>query len=286
MNDMDPSVREILVSFQVANLVGGAVVTHDTVGVICGTENLELVSISILLSLGHVIKLMVAEYTILTSSIKKGPREHYRGLIVLYWLLSFAVGLLISTITQDGIKHVTNITVSLGVIIVFVTIVAVYTKIIRRDHWVRQRLLFIRNSQLDHKHRKHICPKVYEELKYVPFIVMSYIVCTLPWTIRKIYDGLRARKSSNHLHYTTLLLFALGFYIPALVPIHMWKKLRSRKIEPSGEEVESNSQKEGSMLQFTSLHHRRSTLFCSGIQNAETEKLEWATVRGVCVMLA
>ena len=109
-NTIDYSLRQILASFQLANLVGIGVTTYETLISICGDESLELTSISILLVLGHIISLLVAEHTIIT---KKGSGERFEALILASWLLSITIGLLCGRLPLLEHRYVGNVVLSI-----------------------------------------------------------------------------------------------------------------------------------------------------------------------------
>ena len=233
INGIDYSLRQILISFQLANLVGGGVVTHDLLVTTCAGDDLELTTVSILLILGHIIMLLVAEYNITTSSSRKG----FEALIFAVWFLSITIDLLCGRLPQAEHRYVAYIILTISVFAVFVSVVLVYINVIRKNHWLRNYSEMARSRQVDTKHRKHLSPKVYEELKYMPLVYASYIVFTLPWTIQRLYEGLNATKPQMYVKFASLLIFTFGFYFPAFVPLHMWMKMRSRRVGPCECEV-------------------------------------------------
>ena len=236
---IDSSLREIFISFQIANLVGGALITHDALCSLCDSESVKLASISILLTLGHLAKLLAAEYTILTSSLKKGSSETFGGLIFTCWLLSVSVGLLKSNLPHEKYQNPAYVVFSCGVLATLVVIIFIYVKIIHKNQGARRRLIAIRTALLDRKHRKHTSPKSYEELKHVPFVFLSYIVFTSPWIVQKLYEGTTAMEPPHYVVFANLLLFALCFYIPSLGAINLCMKLKSGRVIPCDEEVEN-----------------------------------------------
>ena len=241
INSIDHSLRDILLSLQVANLVGGGVVIHDTLITLCkDVDNLELTSVSVLLTVGHITKLLVAEHTILASSIKKGSTERFGGLIFICWLLSATVGFLNSSLPKSKERRASNVIMSLGFFASFFTVSFIYIKYIKKNHWMRKHLIAIRRVQLDEKHRKHVSTNQYGELKYVPLIYIWYFIFTFPWITQALYEGVSGHRAPNHIRFATLLIFTFCFYFPACIPFHMWKLTRSRKIGPNAEE-EPNS---------------------------------------------
>ena len=174
----------------------------------------------------------------------------------------------------------------MGIITVFAVFVGVYTQVIQKDIGVRRRLLVVRKQQLDHKHHKHIFPNVYEELKYVPVVLISYIVFTLPWTTQKLYEGLTATSAPKNVKFTTLIVMGFSFYVPSLVPIHMWKKFRSRKVNPY-EDVDGSETENGSIC-LSSFLDRGATVFGTRRKPEviNGKRTEWAKVKGTCVKIA
>ena len=271
INRIDSSLREILVSFQVANLLGGALVTHDTIATLCVEDRLELTSISILLTVGHLTKLLAVEHTILTSSLKKGSGESFGGLIFTSWLLSVSVGVLNSSLPYEEYGQIAYVVFSFGVMGAFATVMVIYMKVIRKNHWFRRRLLVVRGVLLDRKHPKNISPKSYPELKYVPLIFISYIVFTMPWILQKIYEGATRRRSQEYLAFMNLLLFAFCFYFPAFVYILLWLKQRNGKIGAIEDKDENQSDTEGSFLNsMTNIFDRMTNPFGGALRDEST----------------
>ena len=257
INGIDSSLRQILVSFQLANLVGIAVISHDTLVTICGDDCLDLTTIPILLILGHIITLLAAEYCITTSSSMKGTNERFEALILVCWLLSIIIGLLCGHLPNGEHRHVAHVIMSICVLSTFAAVVIVYVYVIRHHYWLQHCLNVARNTQVDPKHRKNLPPKVYEELEYVPLVYTSFIVCTFPWIVQMMYEGLNATKPSRYVKFTSLLMFTISFYLPALVPFRMWLKARIRSVGP----YEDESAKEDASDYYSAIMTRRGTLF-------------------------
>ena len=141
----------------------------------------------------------------------------------------------------------------------------------------------VHNKQLDHKHYKHVCPKGYPELDYIPQMIVSSIIFTIPWTIQKLYVGISGNDSSKNLKVASLLLLSLCFYLPSLVPIHMWKK--SRKVRPCNTDLGNRYDAEGHVIQFSSFSGEGSGFFVPA-RKKHKNPANWAKFEGACVKIA
>ena len=226
--DIDISLRSILISFQFGNLIGSAIVVSETVSLACNTEPPHFISVSVLLSLTHLLLLLLVEHVILTSSMWR-PLERFTGLICVCWLLSISLGVL-NTVTITGeYQNIGKIVFSLSVIALQVMVIAIYLFLIRKNYWVRKRLMHIRKRQVNRHHYKDISFKRTWKLKYLTFIFNSNIMCGLPWIIQKLYEGCSHLQSSPYAQFAILLAFACKFYFPPLVCVRVWQKRMSKK---------------------------------------------------------
>lgn len=76
--EVDPSLRTILLSFSIANVLGTVMLAYDTTALICEHEEGRLsfvMTISVMLSLSHLLLLMLDEYLTLTSNRKRTAKD-------------------------------------------------------------------------------------------------------------------------------------------------------------------------------------------------------------------
>ena len=74
--DLDPQLRDVLLSFQFSNLVGCSLTTYETVSSSCRGFQAGLISISLILAVSHFGILLICEYDDLTSN----PRVYIESL--------------------------------------------------------------------------------------------------------------------------------------------------------------------------------------------------------------
>ena len=255
---LDSSLREILMSFQVANLLGCTFVTYDTITIACEKKNrLQLTSVFILLTLVHLSKLLIAEHAILKSSVKRGSVERFKGLIFTFWLLSVAVGLLHASITIEEYQYIARIIFSVGALVYFVIVICIYLKLIKKKRWIREQLIYLRKKQVDQKHRKNISLKEYGELKYIPAIFISYIATALPWVFQHLYEGFTHQRCPRNIQFVVMIILSFTFYALTCVLLHAWKSGRKgKKIAPDNldhSHGKTESSYIGSYLDFASI---------------------------------
>ena len=71
--EIDPSLRSILLSFSIANVMGTAMLAYDNIALICQHAEHRLnfvMTISVMLTLSHLMLLMLDEYLTLASHRK------------------------------------------------------------------------------------------------------------------------------------------------------------------------------------------------------------------------
>ena len=229
---IDTSLHHILISFQTSNIVGVSIVIYDLTSLSCRYENhVHVVSISVCLSISHMILLLVAEHALLTSSVNR-PVESFSGLICVSWIISIALGV-ITTITTSERQAVSYLAFAVCAVIVISIVLGTYALLIRRKHWIRKRLIFFRKKQVLRKHRKDQSYKRYWKLKYDMLIFISYVVCTLPWIVENVVAGAGRggynQAISPDTQFAVLVVYACNFFFPSAVFVYIWRKHRGRR---------------------------------------------------------
>lgn len=225
---MDPSLQRIFISFSIANLIGTGMLTYDSISLICshnGEDRLGIVvTITVTLSLSHLMLLMLAEYIILTSGSRHRAND-YTGLILISWIISFTLGgMNVVTITRTG-----RVAFAVMFFLILIYIVIKYMKILQ---------LHNTKKQLQLRYKKHylrctfVKPKGMRKcwkLKFVTIIIFSFICCSVPWLINELKEGFEAHAEGEHgheegmhmMHSVVLVIYSLNFYFPSAICMYV-----------------------------------------------------------------
>ena len=224
---VEPSIGRILLSFSIANIIGASMLTYDAIQMIClqGAHTVGfLVTITLLLSISHVMLLTLAEYIILTSRTENNA-GNYIGLITLSWIISISAGSLDVTTNHLG-KVVFAVIFSL-IISYILTKYYVIMKLHMKKERLREsyKLTYLRGDS-----RRHNNKKKYWRPKLFSIIIFSYIGCSIPWLVNELQEGLQREPDDAFIHSLTLIVYSLNFYFPSAVCVYLryqeWKSQR------------------------------------------------------------
>ena len=134
IKDVNPSLRGILISYSFANLVGTVLLTFDIFVIVCqGSEGWVqigvIISISMFLSLFHIMFLLLAEYQIVMGSMNRPSISSFSGLIVVSWIISLCIGCSMIVTTN----HSARITFVVLFILAIIAVVADFASIVKQS---------------------------------------------------------------------------------------------------------------------------------------------------------
>ena len=240
---MDQSLRGILLSFSMANVIGTCMLTYDTYILIChdGQETSGLVAtITVMLSVSHLMLLMLAEY--LNLNFRWALKiTNFVGLIFISWIISVTLGSLNVVSIRDDAR-----VIFAGVMLLLVVFILVKYYYIFQQQRKEKRLqkeyivTFLRGNS-----RRHKTVKCYWNIKYMPIILLSYAACSIPWVINEFLEGFQEGEENIHMHSISLIAYSFNFYFPSIACIHLkykqWITKRRRIPQSSYISTETNS---------------------------------------------
>ena len=223
---MNQSLRTILFSFCIANLLGTCMLTYDTMTLICtnGNDNASfVVTITVMLSLSHLMLLMLSEHLYLKSQWALKVKN-FVGLIFISWIISVTSGTLnVVTIRQEA-RVVFAVALLVGILSLLTKyIYQTKQRQILRHVQEEYNRTFLRGNSRRHKMRKY-----YWNIKYYNIILSSYIMCTLPWIMNEFRESLRPNSHNSLIHWMSLIVYSVNFYFPSAVCIHLMYRQRRR----------------------------------------------------------
>lgn len=221
-NSIDPSLRGILLSFSLANFLGTFMLTYDTIMTICFRNTTSVgvvISISISLTMGHMIFLLLAEYLILTSVVRRSVKD-FSGLLIVTWIISICIGTtMVITSNKEG-----RIAFVAIIVIIILCMIFGYASIIKKSQRRVKALEAYEKAYLNLYHHKSRVVKRYWKLRYYAIILISYVVCVTPWVIEEVYEGVKIGSDHVMVESIPLIIYAVNFYIPSGIIIYLWKK--------------------------------------------------------------
>ena len=214
---IDPLIRSILLSFSIANVVGTSLLSYDTIVLALyhdeGREESQVMTISVMLSLSHLILLMLAEYVFLLTSDVKRRASDFSGLIVTSWIISVTIGM-INVVSREK----TRIFFALMALLVVFHLAASYVMIVKKH----KRIML-----LQHRYQQNFLRKIKDgdgggirknvnrcwQFKYFPIILISYAGCSILWIINELREGLQTDGEYSDLHSVVLIIYSMNFYV-------------------------------------------------------------------------
>ena len=217
---IDRSVRGILLSFLTANIIGIAMLTCDTIALICypGGQKLGLiVTVSVTLSLSHLMLLLLAEYIILTSSSRRSGSD-FTGLITLSWIISLSIG----SVNVITVQPRTRIAFATLFILSVIFILLTYINVIQKE---RKRTRLQELYKLNYLHKDCVMSHVVKrnwKLKFFAVILLVYVACSLPWVVNEFQEG-SGKKLFQPLDQSILLIiYSLNFFSSPFICMYLW----------------------------------------------------------------
>ena len=216
---MDLSIRRILLSFTIANLVGTGILTYDTITLICyhGGHRLGFaVTITVTLTVSHLLLLMLAQYIILTSGSKHRAND-YIGLILTAWILSITLGMLnVVTLHHEArlVFAIIFLLIALYIVIKYFVIIKIHKKKKKLQYEYKQTYL---SATLRRSKARRKCWK----LNFVTTIIYSYLCCSIPWVFNELREGMHIGGDSPAVHSIVLIIYSLNFYFPSAICMYM-----------------------------------------------------------------
>lgn len=216
---IDQSLRGILLSFSVANLTGAGMLMYDSVTLLCVGDQYSgfTVTITMNLSVTHMMILVLAEYVSLTTGRKQRARDH-TGLLLISWIISVTVGSLkIVTIgVVAKIAFVVLFIIALMVLLkAFMTVVEKHAR--KKYLLDRYKTAFLKQGEYSRKLLKRSW-----RIKLLAIIVLSYNVCSIPWVVNELREII-SPENVFHLsfHTSSLIIYSIHYYFLSLISIYL-----------------------------------------------------------------
>jgi len=219
----DSSIRCIVLSFSVANVMGTVLSSYYTfVLVNTNAKESTLMTISELLSVTHLILLMLAEHVVVTSATLKRRASDFVGLLITAWMMSITVGM------TNVVSH-EQVHIFFALLFLFVlTLLTLGYRSLQRKHgtikkiqsnYQRAFLRVVEDRRVARGHRlKRLC---LWKLKYHAFILFSYNACSLPWILVELCEGFGIIKHRVEINCVSLIVYSFNFYVPSAICIYL-----------------------------------------------------------------
>ena len=219
----DPSLRAILVSLSVANIVSTGIFTYDILSVADMCRHLDdssefLVTASMALSLCHLM-LLTLHFSIHQPAAVERKAVDNSALILTSWIFSATVGSM--NINADNRLLKIILLVSFLLVLAF-TLQRYIVTVKRRDKnekirkWYKETFL---QRSLDISTRRKVVRIRGEWNRNVLRVVLyGYVGCSLPWMVNDLHETIEGR--AHYLYRFIFLLVYLGnFYLISVVCI-------------------------------------------------------------------
>ena len=154
---------------------------------------------------------------------------------MLAWLISISVGILKPATSSESFKNVQHVVFSVCFFFVTLIVCFVYVFVIEQKHRVRKQLLHFRKQLVDRQHKKSISFRRKWKLKYMRLIFVSYLMCSMPWALQKLYEGITHRHAGKDVSFVVLVVYVLNLYFLSAVCVYIRSKCRNRRVAPTNE---------------------------------------------------
>ena len=182
------------------------------------------------MSFAHLILLILHYHIILTTSRKKKGRD-FVGLILTAWITAAALGC-VNTLDL----RIRSIVVLVIFVLISIIVVYFYVYVVQKHMkkeailvWYIDTFLYIEEGQ-----EARQLSKEQWNLKLLGMILISFIVCSLPWMVFNVIGFHKKFKLIEH--SISLSVYALTHYIPSTVCIFM--KYKDFKISEENTSLE------------------------------------------------
>lgn len=215
---IDQSLRGILLSFSIANFLGTGMTTYDSFYLICvGHHFLDFaITISMTLSVTHMMLLILTEYISLTGSWKQRARDH-TGLLLISWIISVTFGSMNLVTIGNEAKMTFVILFILSLILMLKAFISVKIKHKKRKCLlIRYKRTFLRPNLKKQKVLKRSW-----KTNLLGFIIISYVIFSVPWILNELNEGLGPHDSQTLFHHASLISYSVQYYFPSIVCIYL-----------------------------------------------------------------
>ena len=225
--EMDPSVRSILFSFSIANVMGTIMLAYDTIALLCSNERERLhfvMTISVMLSLTHLTLLTLIQHINVTSHKKQNPKD-FTGLIVISWIISITIGMM-NVVSRQNARLIFAILFLLTLLLLVYRYIIIINK-----HKKLEKLKSVYQMTFLQKYANKVVKKVWM-IKFFALIVFSYAACSILWVLNELRVGLEGGKSNYIIQSASLIVYSMNFYFPSAICIYLkciqWMSKRNK----------------------------------------------------------
>lgn len=230
-NRVSGCLRGIMLSYLTSNIVACIIFLYQLAMNPCnGHVTADVINMSIVSSLSHILLLILHYYIILTSNAK----PNFIALIPTAWITSATSGTISSSNAMSSVNE--EVTKSF-VVVVVVCVVGLYIAVrvyffILKTH--RRKKTFLLAYKENFLHFECENEDTNEEVKgqwnleILGIILFIYVLCSVPWLTLELI-ALHCPISDTFAVVITLV-YSLHFYIPTSVNIYMrWRELQTRR---------------------------------------------------------
>ena len=194
---------------------------------ICSTAydrtNLNIVvTISVFLSLFHIMFLLIAEYQILVSDARWRSVSSFSGLIIVSWIISSCIG---STLiyAKSRVPHISMATLF---VLAIILIVIAFISVVKKSRRQTNNKKMYEKKYLDLCNFRSQIRKRYWKLRYFGIIFSSYVFCAAPWITKQMSLGVIYFVQNKHDKFlddsVVLMVYTINFYFPSCIVIYLW----------------------------------------------------------------
>ena len=224
---IDPQIRGILLSYSTSDFIQTLVLSLDTVMTICSTAydrtNINIVvTISVFLSLFHIMFLLITEYQILVSDAHWRSVSSFYGLIIVSWIISSCIGCTL-IYAKSRVPHICVATL---IILIIILIVLAFISIVKKSQRRTNNKKMYEKKYLDLCNFRSQIRKRNWKLKYFVIILCSYVFCAAPWITKQISIGATYFVQDKHDRFLddsfVLMVYTINFYFPSCIVMYLW----------------------------------------------------------------
>lgn len=216
---IDPATRGILLSYSAANLIGSGMLTFESIILICvGKQFLTFaVTITMTLSVSHMMLLILAEYISITTSTQQRAGDH-SGLLLVAWIISLTFGgMNVVDIGQNA-----RIAFAVFFLLALFLMMRCYIVVLMKDSRKKSLLEGYKKTFL--RITEEPCEKQSLEYSWIHILavfIFTYVACSIPWVLNEFREGIGSNANRPLLNTIGIIIYSLHFYFPSLVCIYL-----------------------------------------------------------------
>ena len=216
---IERSLRGILISYSIANVIGSGFFTYDILTYPFQDEDLYanfMYQVTMLMSLAHLLLLILHYHIILTSNRKKKGRD-FVGLILTAWIAAATLGCVNASL-DDNVRGI--VVIFIFVVVLMITCRAYF--VVLKQHMKKEsiRISYIETFLYTEEGTNDLQKANGQwNLRFLAIILISFATSSIPWLVMNVSGFHKDREDFEH--SIPLSVYSLSYYVPSVICMYM-----------------------------------------------------------------